>query len=96
MELKENKDKGVFVKDLHILTVKSIAEIEQVMERGNKLRMVGQTAMNDTSSRSHSIFTIYIETAETVSISKCLMNLMSDLPLFFLRCKASKDSKLVN
>ena len=69
LELKENKDKGVFVKDLSIITVKSIPEIEHYMAQGNKLRMVGQTAMNDTSSRSHSIFTIYIETAETVSSS---------------------------
>ena len=67
LELKENPQKGVFVKDLSIVTVKSIPEIEGLMAHGNKLRMVGQTAMNDTSSRSHSIFTIYIETAETVS-----------------------------
>lgn len=66
LELKENKDKGVFVKDLTILTVKSIQEIERVMMQGNSLRKVGQTAMNDTSSRSHSLFTIYFETAETV------------------------------
>lgn len=39
------------------------------MNQGNRYRKVGSTAMNDTSSRSHSLFTIYIETAETVSIS---------------------------
>lgn len=61
------------MKDLSIITVKSIPEIEQLMAKGNKLRMVGQTAMNDTSSRSHSIFTIYIETAETVSRSQLLL-----------------------
>jgi len=52
---------------LTIITVKSIREIDAVMNQGNRLRKVGQTAMNDTSSRSHSLFTIYIETAETVS-----------------------------
>jgi kinesin family protein 3/17 len=31
---------------------------------GIKNRKVGETAMNKDSSRSHSIFTIYIETAE--------------------------------
>lgn len=66
LDLKENKDKGVFAKDLTILTVKSIAEIERMMDKGNSLRQVGKTAMNDTSSRSHSLFTIYFETAETV------------------------------
>jgi len=64
--LKENPQKGVFVKDLAILTATSIREIETMMNKGNSLRKVGQTAMNDTSSRSHSLFSIYIETAETV------------------------------
>lgn len=34
------------------------------------VRKVGATAMNETSSRSHSIFTIYIETSEDVSESQ--------------------------
>jgi hypothetical protein len=67
LELKENKDKGVFVKDLTIMTVKSVKEIEDYMAEGTKSRKVGATAMNAESSRSHSLFTIYIETAETVS-----------------------------
>lgn len=67
LELKENKDKGVFVKDLTIMTVKSVKEIEDFMAQGTKSRHVGKTAMNAESSRSHSLFTIYIETAETVS-----------------------------
>lgn len=41
LELKESKDKGVFVKDLTILTVKSIREIEEMMNHGNSLRHVG-------------------------------------------------------
>lgn len=31
LDLKENSQKGVFVKDLTIITVKSIREIEQMM-----------------------------------------------------------------
>lgn len=67
LELKENKDKGVFVKDLLIQTVKSVKDIETLMAQGNNNRHVGKTAMNEASSRSHSLFTIYIETMETVS-----------------------------
>ena len=64
LELKENPDKGVFVKDLTTCIVKSIPEIEHYMEFGTKNRITGETAMNKDSSRSHSIFTIYVETAE--------------------------------
>lgn len=32
------------------------------------MRKTGETAMNAQSSRSHSIFTIYMETAEDVSL----------------------------
>jgi len=72
LELKENKDKGVFVKDLTIMTVKTVKEIENLMTEGTKSRHVGKTAMNAESSRSHSLFTIYIETAETVSLKYVL------------------------
>lgn len=64
LEIKENKDTGIFVKDLTTCIVKTIPEIEAYMDHGTAQRMTGETAMNKDSSRSHSIFTIYIETAE--------------------------------
>jgi kinesin family protein 3/17 len=64
LQLKESTDKGVFVKDLTTCIVKSITEIEKYMDSGTNNRMTGETAMNKDSSRSHSIFTIYVETAE--------------------------------
>lgn len=64
LDLKESKDKGVYVKDLTTCIVKTIAQIEEYMEKGNLSRKTGETAMNKDSSRSHSIFTIYVETAE--------------------------------
>ena len=36
------------------------------MEKGNSSRSVGATLMNAESSRSHSIFTVLIESEETV------------------------------
>lgn len=41
--------------------VKSVNEMEKHMDSGNKSRTTGETLMNKDSSRSHSIFTIYIE-----------------------------------
>ncbi|GFH23801.1 protein KHP1 [Haematococcus lacustris] len=61
LELKESGDKGVYVKDLMQFVVKSQTEINSVQTVGKKNRSVGATAMNQDSSRSHSIFTITIE-----------------------------------
>ena len=48
-------------------------ECERPMTAGGKNRKVGETNMNKDSSRSHSIFTIYIETAEElVTAASCL------------------------
>ena len=67
LELKDDPNRGgVYVKDLTCCIVKSIPEIERLMEYGTAQRKVGATAMNSSSSRSHSIFTIYIETSEDV------------------------------
>ena len=64
LELKEHPDSGVYVKDLSAFVVKSTAEIDHVMKSGAKHRSIGSTLMNQTSSRSHSIFTITIESQE--------------------------------
>ncbi len=70
LELKEDPNKGVFVRDLTCFIVKTIEEIEKLMHQGSGNRKVGETAMNKDSSRSHSIFSIYIETSEDVSFYK--------------------------
>jgi len=61
--LKEDKNKGVFVQGLKTIIVNSIPEMEEAMHFGTSNRKTASTAMNSESSRSHSIFTIYIETA---------------------------------
>ncbi len=61
LELKESMDSGVYVKDLTSFVVKSTSEIDHVMQAGKKNRSVGETLMNQASSRSHSVFTIVIE-----------------------------------
>jgi kinesin family member 3B len=61
LELKENADGVVYVKDLTSFVVKSVAEIQKVLDVGKKNRSVGATQMNQDSSRSHSVFTVTIE-----------------------------------
>lgn len=65
MELKQSPDKGIFVKDLMQIQVDSISKMEQYMEIGFKNRATRATNMNAQSSRSHSIFTIYIDSQES-------------------------------
>ena len=63
LELKEDVDRGVYVKDLTSYVVKGVSEMENVLLAGKKNRSVGATLMNQDSSRSHSIFTIIIESS---------------------------------
>ncbi|XP_032780357.2 kinesin-like protein KIF3B [Daphnia magna] len=64
LELKENSDTGVFVKDLSSFVCKSVVEIEHVMNVGNVNRSTGATNMNEHSSRSHAIFMITVESCD--------------------------------
>mmetsp|Transcript_7236 Transcript_7236/g.13472 ORF Transcript_7236/g.13472 Transcript_7236/m.13472 type:complete len:723 (-) Transcript_7236:164-2332(-) len=55
----------VFVKDLKHYVVKSVDDMMRILLRGQKLRKTGATGMNAGSSRSHSIFTVAVESCET-------------------------------
>ncbi|KAJ3369545.1 Kinesin-like protein kif3b [Allomyces arbusculus] len=63
LDLKEHPDTGVYVKDLSSFIVRSVDDMDKYMAQGNKNRAVAATQMNATSSRSHSIFTITIESS---------------------------------
>ena len=60
-DVKEDPQKGVFVKNLTDVMVKDEQELQKVLDQGVALRTVAETKMNDNSSRSHSIFSIVIE-----------------------------------
>ncbi|XP_075459658.1 kinesin-like protein KIF1B isoform X20 [Ascaphus truei] len=49
---------GPYVEDLSKLAVTSYTDIADLMDAGNKARTVAATNMNETSSRSHAVFTI--------------------------------------
>jgi kinesin family protein 3/17 len=62
LDLKD-KDTGVYVKDLSTFVVKTPKDLMDVFNEGNINRHVGATNMNEHSSRSHSVFTITIESS---------------------------------
>jgi kinesin family protein 3/17 len=63
-DLKESPQTGVFIKDLKTVPVKSVDEMFKLLDYGNKNRSIAQTNMNATSSRSHALFTVHIESIE--------------------------------
>ncbi len=60
LQLKEDKEGRVFVKDQTEKSMTTLEEAMKVMEMGLKNRQVAQTMLNQDSSRSHSVFTIKI------------------------------------
>ncbi|KAI9672879.1 MAG: Kinesin heavy chain [Trizodia sp. TS-e1964] len=60
LPIHEEKNRGVYVKNLLEIYVSSVQEVYEVMRRGGSARAVAATNMNQESSRSHSIFVITI------------------------------------
>ncbi|KAF7506650.1 hypothetical protein GJ744_011582 [Endocarpon pusillum] len=58
LRVREHPSTGPYVEDLAKLVVQSFSEIENMMDEGNKARTVAATNMNETSSRSHAVFTL--------------------------------------
>lgn len=58
LRVREHPVLGPYVEDLSKLAVTSYEDIHQLMDEGNKARTVAATNMNETSSRSHAVFTI--------------------------------------
>lgn len=60
LKVREHPSTGPYVEDLAKLVVGSFQEIENLMDEGNKARTVAATNMNETSSRSHAVFTLIL------------------------------------
>uniref|UniRef100_A0A8C5CRI6 Kinesin motor domain-containing protein n=1 Tax=Gadus morhua TaxID=8049 RepID=A0A8C5CRI6_GADMO len=65
--LRENIKKGVFVEGAVEKFVTSASEAYQVLSMGWRNRRVASTSMNRESSRSHAVFTMALESKETVN-----------------------------
>jgi len=60
LRVREHPSLGPYVEDLSKLVVKDFNDIENLMDEGNKARTVAATNMNETSSRSHAVFTLVL------------------------------------
>ncbi|KAK5993266.1 Kinesin-like protein [Cladobotryum mycophilum] len=61
LKIRESPVEGPYVKDLTEVPVRNLHEILRYMKMGDASRTVASTKMNDTSSRSHAVFTIMLK-----------------------------------
>lgn len=59
LRVREHPLLGPYVEDLSKLAVTDYQDIHDLIDEGNKARTVAATNMNETSSRSHAVFTIF-------------------------------------
>ena len=57
----ENKQDGIYVEGMNEVVVEDPQQCLELMQRGERNRIVRQTHMNTKSSRSHTIFTLLVE-----------------------------------
>ncbi|SCZ97867.1 BZ3501_MvSof-1269-A2-R1_Chr7-2g09344 [Microbotryum saponariae] len=60
LKVREHPSLGPYVEGLSKLAVQSFPDIEALMDEGTKARTVAATNMNETSSRSHAVFTLLL------------------------------------
>lgn len=87
--MREHPSLGPYVEDLSKLAVNSYDEMMTLMDEGNKARTVAATNMNETSSRSHAVFTLILTAkrhdvdtnldTEKVSRIKCVFLLSPEM-----------------
>ena len=65
--IREDRVRGVFVGGLSEWVVRSPGEVMALLKRGSAQRATGSTKSNETSSRSHAVFTLWVEQNRSTS-----------------------------
>lgn len=61
LKIRESKTEGVYVQGLTDSQVRTYQDVERLMKTGDLNRTTASTKMNDTSSRSHAVFTLTLK-----------------------------------
>ncbi|XP_011628316.2 kinesin-like protein KIN-14F isoform X1 [Amborella trichopoda] len=68
LEIRNNSQiNGCNVPDANLVTVRSTQDVLDLMKMGHRNRAVGATALNERSSRSHSVLTVHVQGTELAS-----------------------------
>ncbi|XP_043506446.1 kinesin-like protein unc-104 isoform X13 [Frieseomelitta varia] len=92
LRVREHPLLGPYVEDLSKLAVMSYQDIHDLIDEGNKARTVAATNMNETSSRSHAVFTIFFTQQKHDSITGLVTEKVSKISLVDLAGSERADS----
>ncbi|XP_066348606.1 kinesin-like protein KIN-14F [Miscanthus floridulus] len=68
LEIRNNSHvNGLNIPDANIVPVKCAQDVLDLMKVGQRNRVVGSTALNERSSRSHSVLTVHVQGKEVIS-----------------------------
>ncbi|KAI8069487.1 hypothetical protein BC940DRAFT_297840 [Gongronella butleri] len=81
LKVREHPSLGPYVEDLSRLVVDNFEDISRMIQQGNKARTVAATNMNEMSSRSHAVFTIYLTTRQSDDTAKLVTEKVSRISL---------------
>ncbi|KAL1122335.1 hypothetical protein AAG570_003740 [Ranatra chinensis] len=92
LRVREHPLLGPYVEDLSKLAVTSYQDIHDLIDEGNKARTVAATNMNETSSRSHAVFTIFFTQQRFDSLTSLTTEKVSKISLVDLAGSERADS----
>ncbi|XP_046405614.1 kinesin-like protein unc-104 isoform X7 [Ischnura elegans] len=92
LRVREHPLLGPYVEDLSKLAVTSFQDIHDLIDEGNKARTVAATNMNETSSRSHAVFTIFFTQRRHDTITDLSTEKVSKISLVDLAGSERADS----
>ena len=75
LEVRESIE-GILINRLTELKVKDAKQILEIMEAGDEARNVAETKLNETSSRSHTVFRINIAATVNSTVTLSQLNLV--------------------
>ncbi|TMW55966.1 hypothetical protein Poli38472_008614 [Pythium oligandrum] len=78
LKVREHPEEGVYVEHATQRSVKSFEDIKTLIDEGNRMRSVAATNVNERSSRSHAILTLYVKQQNPVArVSAAALTRMS-------------------
>ncbi|XP_046673544.1 kinesin-like protein unc-104 isoform X4 [Homalodisca vitripennis] len=92
LRVREHPLLGPYVEDLSKLAVTSYEDIHDLIDEGNKARTVAATNMNETSSRSHAVFTIFFTQQRFDKLTELSTEKVSKISLVDLAGSERADS----